>query len=192
MQFNSHSSRSGFTLIELLVVVAIISLLSSVVLASLNVARDRAQNSATLLQARQIQLAMELYYNEFGGYPNPGSTNYFCIGAISCVSPDNPNTTITNYLTREFEHEPTHFTINKLFKAFLPNTALAAVFNTNTDYFSRFTKLTSPLVYRCTNTTGTTCAEPYSWVYYTQKSGNTTTIYARKTSDTVSTVYTSY
>ncbi len=38
--------RNGFTLIELLVVISIISLLSSVVLSSLNTARDKARIAA--------------------------------------------------------------------------------------------------------------------------------------------------
>jgi general secretion pathway protein G len=59
----------GFTLIELLVVVAIIGILSSVVLASLSSARAKARDSRRLSDMRQIQNALELYYNNTGHYP---------------------------------------------------------------------------------------------------------------------------
>ena len=61
--------RDGFTLIELLVVIAIIGMLSSIVLASLNGARVKAQNARTKIDARQIILALELYYDSNGFYP---------------------------------------------------------------------------------------------------------------------------
>lgn len=61
----------GFTLIELLVVIAIIGLLSSVVLASLNVARERGQNAKRMQDMREIGKALELYALENNGnYPN--------------------------------------------------------------------------------------------------------------------------
>lgn len=58
----------GFTLIELLVVVAIISLLSSVVLASFNSARAKARDSKRFADLHQLQIALNLYYNSNNSY----------------------------------------------------------------------------------------------------------------------------
>ena len=53
----------GFTLIELLVVIAIIGILSSVVLASLNGARKKGRDARRIADVKQIQLALEMYYD---------------------------------------------------------------------------------------------------------------------------------
>lgn len=68
----------GFTLIELLVVIAIIGVLSSVVLASLSVARERARNASYLAQIREYQKALALHYSVQGSYP--GNATWGCIG----------------------------------------------------------------------------------------------------------------
>jgi prepilin-type N-terminal cleavage/methylation domain-containing protein len=59
----------GFTLIELLVVIAIIGLLSSIVLASLNTARQNSRDAVRKAQVRQFMNAFELYYAKNGNYP---------------------------------------------------------------------------------------------------------------------------
>src|SRR5690606_28388603 len=56
-----RKGAGGFTLIELLVVISIISLLSSVVLSSLNSARARARDAKRLSDMRQYQTAIALY-----------------------------------------------------------------------------------------------------------------------------------
>lgn len=63
------NSRRGFTLIELLVVIAIIGILSAVVLASLNSAREKARDARRISDVGQVRLALELYYDSFSQYP---------------------------------------------------------------------------------------------------------------------------
>jgi prepilin-type N-terminal cleavage/methylation domain-containing protein len=65
-------NTKGFTLIELLVVVAIISLLSSIVMASLNSARAKARDAKRQSDAHQITLALGLYFSTNGVYPSSG------------------------------------------------------------------------------------------------------------------------
>lgn len=60
----------GFTLIELLVVMAIIGVLSSIILSSLNSARVKARDAGRATAIHQVHLAVESYYLTNGHYPN--------------------------------------------------------------------------------------------------------------------------
>lgn len=66
---NARNAAKGFTLIELLVVIAIIGILSSIVLASLNTARLKSRDARRVADIKQIQLAMQLYYDANSSYP---------------------------------------------------------------------------------------------------------------------------
>ena len=68
--FKNKKNNSGFTLIELLVVISIISLLSSIVLSSVNTARARARDTQRIMIIKQLQNALELYRSDKGLYPD--------------------------------------------------------------------------------------------------------------------------
>jgi general secretion pathway protein G len=62
-------NKKGFTLIELLVVIAIIGLLSTLAIVSLNSARQKSRDAKRVADIKQVQTALELYYNDNFGYP---------------------------------------------------------------------------------------------------------------------------
>jgi len=59
-----NKKQQGFTLIELLVVIAIIGILSSVVLASLNTAREKANQASVQSNLKTISVQAEMYYDD--------------------------------------------------------------------------------------------------------------------------------
>jgi type IV pilus assembly protein PilA len=66
--------NKGFTLIELLVVIAIIGILSAVVLASLNTARNKAKDASVQGQMSGMRTAAEIFYGNNGNKYQTGAT----------------------------------------------------------------------------------------------------------------------
>jgi len=109
------TDRRGFTLIELLVVIAIIGILASVVLASLNTAREKSRDAKRISDVKQVQLALELYFDSCGQYPVEGASDAFpasaeatgCTGSNNWgtymnPNPTNPSGSTPGYLYRSF------------------------------------------------------------------------------------------
>jgi len=106
--------QKGFTLIELLVVIAIIGLLSTLAVVALNNARMKSRDAKRVSDIKQIQTALELYYNDQNGYPavlnsivtgtvaymaalptNPTPVDTGCTGSVYTYTSASPNSTYT-------------------------------------------------------------------------------------------------
>jgi prepilin-type N-terminal cleavage/methylation domain-containing protein len=66
-------SRKGFTLIEMLIVIAIIGILASIVLVGLGPVQKKGRDSRRISDLKEIQTALELYFNKNGSYPSDSS-----------------------------------------------------------------------------------------------------------------------
>lgn len=69
-------STSGFTLMELLVVMAILGVLIVAGLGSFTSSQKKSRDVKRKSDLRQISLAMETYYNDFGSYPSSDSSTH--------------------------------------------------------------------------------------------------------------------
>ncbi len=70
----SPKLTTGFTLIELLVVVAIVGILASVVLVSLDSARGKGGDAAVKSNLNQVRTKAEMLYDTYGCYVNDAYT----------------------------------------------------------------------------------------------------------------------
>lgn len=66
---SARRSLTGFTLVELLVVIAIISVLATLLLLQLGIARAKARDAKRIADVNQVRSAMELYFDDYGSYP---------------------------------------------------------------------------------------------------------------------------
>ncbi|MFA7702591.1 MAG: prepilin-type N-terminal cleavage/methylation domain-containing protein, partial [Patescibacteria group bacterium] len=61
--------KRAFTLIELLVVIAIIGVLATVSIIALSNARSKSRDAKRVGNMKQVQTALELFFNDNGRYP---------------------------------------------------------------------------------------------------------------------------
>lgn len=69
------TSRRGFTLVELLVVIAVISVLASLLLPSLSMAKEKARSISCLNNLRQVGLAIQVYADDHQDFLVPAEYN---------------------------------------------------------------------------------------------------------------------
>ncbi len=93
-----RTRQHGFTLIELLVVIAIIGVLSSVVLASLNSARQKGRDARRVSDIKQLQLALELYYDANAKYPATLTDTALVTPGYIAAIPKDPQDVTVSYL----------------------------------------------------------------------------------------------
>lgn len=82
-----YDNKKAFTLIELLVVIAIIGILATLSAIALNSARSKARDTKRLSDIKQLQTAIEMYYQYNDYYPQYTAVGNRC------------NTTLNNSLS---------------------------------------------------------------------------------------------
>jgi uncharacterized protein (TIGR02145 family)/prepilin-type N-terminal cleavage/methylation domain-containing protein len=80
--------KPGFTLVELLVVLGVIGLITTVAVIYINDARARARDTKRVSDAKQVQVALELYARNEGIYPS----------VVSSTQPLKSTSTVTTYI----------------------------------------------------------------------------------------------
>ena len=95
----SHQGKArGFTLVELLVTISIIGVLASITVISVGNVRQLARDSKRLADMKQLQTALEFYFNQTNGYPNLQNVTMGAgAGSSLCISADG----------KGFQDEPT-------------------------------------------------------------------------------------
>lgn len=89
--FFKNKQQKGFTLVELLVVIAIIGILSAVVLASLNTARERGRDAKRIGDLNNVRLALEFYFDDVGDGAYPETLDLLVAAGHLPVVPLDPN-----------------------------------------------------------------------------------------------------
>lgn len=77
---NKITNKKGFTLIELLVVIAIIGILATLAVVALGNARARSRDAKRVSDIRQLQSALELFYNDHDRYPTYATSGNSLVG----------------------------------------------------------------------------------------------------------------
>jgi len=86
-------NKKGFTLVEMITVLAIIGILTSIVIVSLDKVRSQSRDKKRMGDIKSLQLALENYYNRNGRYPN--SLNDLVTPGVLAALPVDPSTNST-------------------------------------------------------------------------------------------------
>ena len=65
----TYIKQSGFTIVELLIVIVIIGILAAIAIVSYSGVTARARDSDRLADLTSVQVALEAFFNDNGGYP---------------------------------------------------------------------------------------------------------------------------
>lgn len=105
---NIKKGKRGFTLLELLIVIAIIGILTSIVLATLDAGKQKSNDTKRVAELKEIQKALNLYFVDNGHYPREGFGEDSGSGVICSGCSGGINTILAQYMT-EVPQDPLYF-----------------------------------------------------------------------------------
>lgn len=123
MQKTVRSKQKGFTLIELLVVIAIIGMLSSIVLSSLNTARQKGRDTRRVADLAQLQTALELYYASQATPAYPAALSSLAPTYIASVPNDPQTGSAYNYQGYTVSSRVVSYCVGAVMESTVPNPA---------------------------------------------------------------------
>ena len=99
-----QSRRRAFTLIELLVVIAIIAILTAIILPNIVGSEAKARDAQRVSDLGQIQLALAMYFDRCGQYPDttssPGNQYQFVVSTASSCTSNGQTYTINTFISQ--------------------------------------------------------------------------------------------
>jgi prepilin-type N-terminal cleavage/methylation domain-containing protein/prepilin-type processing-associated H-X9-DG protein len=104
-QASLSRDRRAFTLVELLVVIGIIALLISILLPSLNKAREQAKAIKCSSNLRQVGHGLQMYLNQYKGWSAPWTNNAQVLQTGSATEIVDPNLMGPNTSTGKSERQ---------------------------------------------------------------------------------------
>ena len=90
---SNKSFQRGFTLIELMIVIVILGILMGTILPRLTGAQGRARDTARIADLNNLSQALEVYYNDNGGYPETDAK-----GCLNSEIPGATSKKLGNYM----------------------------------------------------------------------------------------------
>jgi prepilin-type N-terminal cleavage/methylation domain-containing protein len=88
--YTFYMHKRGFTLIELMVAIAIITILSGIIIASLSTARSSSKDAKRIADIKSLQVALSQYYADNNHYPPNLSPSL--VPTYISVEPKDPGT----------------------------------------------------------------------------------------------------
>ncbi|MFA5420441.1 MAG: type II secretion system protein [Patescibacteria group bacterium] len=126
-------NKKGFTLIELLVVIAIIGILATLAIVALQQARKNARDAKRIADVRQMQTALELFFNDNQYYPaevvagDEIATGGVVYMQIVPTAPTPADGTTCNSTTNAYSYVPTGTTAGAGYASYEINFCLGGV-----------------------------------------------------------------